>query len=86
MKKFVHSTHTAWEIRQWKKRKNGIVLIKLTGDRMNLRTLLQNICFRIHRTGQKKWFVTIRLPFFYLMKDNCNIHIGFPNIYIWVVK
>lgn len=85
MVKFQHNSHTAWEIRKRSKEKSGIVLIKLTGDRKNLRSILHNSCFRYSRPNKKQWFMTIRSPLFYLHKDNCNFHIGFPNRYVWVI-
>lgn len=86
MIKFRHDSHIAWEIRKKTKEKSGIVLIKKTGDRMNLRSILCNSCFRYRRPNKKQWFMTIRSPLFYFMKDNFNVHIGFPNRYVWVIK
>ena len=87
MKKFIHTGHTALEIRPWTKEKFGIVLIKLTGDKISWKSLFckENIRFYYSRPNKKQWFLFVRLPFLYISKDNCNIKIGTQNKYIWII-
>lgn len=81
MEKYEHRTHTVWCIRRWSLENKGICLIKETGNKKKLKEIIQNMRFRVH--GKH---IFIMLPFFYFYKDNCNIHIGTVNRYLWVIK
>lgn len=88
MKKFVHSSHTALEFRQWKPRKVGVVLIKETGNRMSLASQFHRENIRLHynRPNKYQWFAFVRMPLFFFEKNNSGFKIGTPNIYFWFIK
>ena len=47
IKAYKHETHTAYEIRKWSANKKGIVIMKKTGDKLNLKSLLHFWKFHI---------------------------------------
>jgi hypothetical protein len=88
IEKFVHPGHTVLVIREWRKEeKPGIVLVKLTGDKISWRSLFckENIHFRYSRPNKKQWFMFVRLPFLYINKYNGGIQLGTQNKYIWII-
>ena len=88
MKKFIHPTHKAYEIRRWESGGFGIVLIRNTGNRINISIQfnLDNIHFHYSRPNKYQWFAVVRMPFFLFEKDNCGFKIGTQNRYLWVIK
>lgn len=82
---FKHDTHTAHVIKNGRGVKTGIVLIKNTGRKLSIRSLLRSWKFYVRIHSLKYWFVTIRLPFFYFEKDNGGFSIGTQNRYLWVI-
>ena len=84
IKAYKHETHTAYEIRKWSANKKGIVIMKKTGDKLNLKSLLHFWKFYIN-IHKNNWFVIIRTPIFLLEECNGNLKIGHPNLYLWVV-
>lgn len=84
-KVFTHKTHTVYEIRNWSANKKGIVIIKKTGDKINLKSLLHFWKFHI-RIYKNNWFAIIRTPFFMFEKNNGGFEIGHPNCYLWVIS
>ena len=84
MKVFRHKTHTAYEIRKWSVNKKGVLIIRKTGDRYNLKTLMHFWKFRVNR-GKTNWFMTIRTPIFIVIKHNGSLEIGHPNYYLWII-
>jgi hypothetical protein len=81
MKVFKHKSHTAYEIRPWKVKEHGIVLIRETGNKKSIKTLFHNWKLYIN-----KRFWIIRAPFFYFERNNGGIQIGIPNFYLWVIQ
>ena len=77
MRIFRHRTHTVYEIRPWSKEKHGLVFIRNTGSKMNLKTLFHSWAWHV-----RKKFWLIRAPFFWLSRDNGGIQIGTPNFYL----
>ena len=84
IKAYKHETHTAYEIRKWSANKKGIVIMKKTGDKLNLKSLLHFWKFHIS-IHKNNWFVIIRTPIFLLEKYNGSLEIGHPNLYLWVI-
>lgn len=84
MKAFRHKTHTAYEIRNWSANKKGLVIIKKTGDKLNLKSLLHFWKFYI-RIYKNNWFLILRTPILKLEKFNGSLEIGHPNCYLWVI-
>lgn len=91
MRVFPCKSHVAYEIRPIKqirpgKHQTGIVIIRETGMRKTARDLWIPKNWRFQVFPDKphwKWF--IRLPFFHLIKNNCNLEIGHPNLFIWFI-
>ena len=94
MKIFRHSTHTVYEIQEWKlngkngKRQHGICIIHETGNRFNARSLWNPRCWKLIVTPHKssRWFWFVHLPVFRFNRDNCNLEIGHPNLYLWIIR
>lgn len=87
MKKFVHSTHTVYAFRDWTLKKSGIVLVLNTGNRILARDMWNpcNWRLRVYPGRLNPWHWFIRLPFFYLNRNNTGFEIGHPNLYLWVI-
>lgn len=77
-------THTTYEIRKWSANKKGVVIIKKTRDKLNLKSLLHFWKFHIS-IHKNNWFAIIRTPIFLLEKNNGNFAIGHPNCYLWII-
>lgn len=88
MNVFRHSTYTAYEIRPWKIRQRGIVIIRETGNRINARSLwnVHNWRFIVKPSRFNRWHWLIRFPFFYFERNNVDIKIGYPNLYLWIIQ
>lgn len=91
MKSFPCKSHIAYEIKPIKqikpgKHSAGVVIIRKTGGKATLRDLWipQNWKLHVYR-DKPHWKWLIRLPFFHLVKDNCNLEIGHPNIFVWII-
>lgn len=77
-----HKTHTAFAIRNWDQYHSGLVIIRNTGNRIPILTLLNPKNWRFNIESN---FWCICLPFFLFNKDNCGIEIGHPNLYLWII-
>ena len=81
---YKHKTHITYQIRKRSVNKKGINIVKNTGHKLNLKSLLHYWKFYI-RIHKNNWFVIIRTPIFLLEKANCDLIIGHPNYYLWII-
>jgi len=73
---FKHKGHTVYQINK------KVVIIK---ELNKIKFYFKGIGFANLRFKLGK-FIFIRLPFFYLEKNNGGISFGLPNFYLWIIR